>query len=86
MWWTDADDAELAALVEELVDGIFEHRPQCASCAKRYPPCPHVRKALDVVVDWRHRRGRLSYARWVRWERELLEYRRDLAILHRSVA
>lgn len=33
-WWTEADAAELDCLVRELVDGIFEHRQRCASCAR----------------------------------------------------
>jgi hypothetical protein len=78
-WWTEADNAELAVLTRELVDGIFEHRPQCASCAKGYPPCPHIRAAIAIVVDWRDRRELESRARWLRRQRELLEYGRDVA-------
>ena len=84
--WTEADDAELAALVWELVDGISEHRPQCASCAAVYPPCPHIGRAIQIVIDWYHGRELLSRARRLRWERELIDYQRDLLILHRSRA
>ena len=85
-WWTEADDAELAALVWELVDEIFEHRPQCASCAAVYPPCPHIGRAIQIVIDWYAGRELLSRARRLRWERELIDYQRDLLILRRSRA
>ena len=89
-WWTEADDAELAALTWELVDGIFEHRPRCASCAILATgdglPCPHITRAIEVVGDWMRCRSLQSYARWLRWEREMLEFRRDRARLHRGAA
>lgn len=80
-WWTEADQAELEALVWALVDGIDEHRPQCASCAAHYPPCPHIRTAIEVVADWLRKRELLSEARWLRLEREALEIRRERALL-----
>jgi hypothetical protein len=71
LWWTRADDAELKVLTFELVDGIFEHRADCALCAAGYPPCPRVRRAIDVVVRWRQRRILRSRARHLRLEEEL---------------
>jgi hypothetical protein len=84
VWWTDADQAELDVLTRALVDGIYEHRASCASCARGFPPCPHVRKAIEVVVDWRDARSKLSQARWLRWEQEFLDFRRDLATHRRA--
>lgn len=84
-WWTESDSAELDALVWALVDGIFEHRSQCASCAREYPPCPHIAEAIGMVVDWRKGRELESRARWLRKQRELLEFERD-ALRHRGAA
>lgn len=81
-WWTPADDAELSALTRELVDGIFGHRPRCSSCAAGYPPCPHVVRAIEVVVAWREARDLRSYARWLRHQRDLIELAED-TIVHR---
>ena len=84
-WWTEADEAELAALTWELIDGIFEHRETCSRCIAHATretgslPCPNVRNAIEVVADWRYRRELLSRALWLRRQRELLEYERDLA-------
>lgn len=72
-WWTDADQAELEALVSELADGVAEHRPRCISCAAEYPPCPHVRTAIETVVDWLRRRELRSRAQWLRAQRDALE-------------
>lgn len=82
-WWTEADQAELVALVWALVDGIFEHRSLCASCAARYPLCPHIRKAIEVVIDWRTARDLRSYARWLRLQRDLFELEQDV-IRHKA--
>jgi len=75
-WWTEADDAELSALVWELVDGIADHRPRCASCA-RYAaggiPCAHIGRAVQAVLDWIYGRELLSRARWFRYRRDELE-------------
>jgi hypothetical protein len=68
-WWTAADAAELDVLVHELVSRYFEHRPRCASCAAGDPPCPHLREAIEAVVDWREARALLSRAEYLRVER-----------------
>ena len=73
VWWTEADDAELDVLVHELVHGVFEHRPRCARCADGYPPCPHVREAIEAVLEWRAARALLSRAEWLRAERNRME-------------
>jgi hypothetical protein len=57
-WWSPVDDAELAVLVRELVDRAWGHR--CESV-----PCPDVRAAVEIVVDWRARRMLRSRARWL---------------------
>jgi len=72
-WWTDADAAELDVLVYELVSGYFEHRPRCASCAAEQLPCPHFRKAIEVVVEWARTRELLSRAEHLRAERDRIE-------------
>ena len=80
-WWTEADQAELDALTRALVDGVFDHRPRCASCAREHPPCPHVNQAIEAVVEWRTAREVYSRARWLRLQREALDLQRDRARL-----
>lgn len=71
-WWSEADQAELDCLLWELVDGIFEHRERCRRCVahraheKGSLPCPHVVKAIGIVVDWQHRRELVSRAAYLR--------------------
>lgn len=87
-WWTEADDAELAALTWELVDAYFDHREDCERCRAhlaREPgslSCPNVTRATAVVVDWQHARQLRSYARWVRHQRDLIELEEDV-LVHR---
>jgi hypothetical protein len=65
-WWTEADAAELDMLVHELASSYFEHRERCVSCAAAYPPCPHVRRAIEAVIAWRESRSLLSKAEYLR--------------------
>ncbi len=81
-WWTEADQGELDCLVRDLADGVWEHRTECARCALEHPPCPHVQAAIDTVIDWRSRRELLSRARWLRLQRDTLEYEQDLLAHH----
>lgn len=64
--WTQADQAELDVLLWALCDGYQTHRQQCARCADEYPPCPHVGKAIQEIVDWRTARTLLSRAEHLR--------------------
>ena len=68
--WTPADAAELDVLIYELTRSYFEHRANCASCAAEYPPCAHVRRAIESVLEWREARELLSRAEWLRAERD----------------
>lgn len=68
--WTPADQAELEVLVHDLVRAYFDHREHCASCARGYPPCPHVREAIEVVIEWREARALQSRAEHLRAERD----------------
>jgi hypothetical protein len=66
-FWTEADSAELDVLVNELVTGYFEHRHACRACVPNAMlPCPHVQRAIAVVVDWRDARWLLSRAEALR--------------------
>jgi hypothetical protein len=52
-WWTPADQAELDAIVRALVRDYYEsHRPRCPVCRAGYPPCPQLREAVELVVEW----------------------------------
>jgi hypothetical protein len=73
-WWTHADRAELDALAHELVKDVLEHREAgCPTCAAGDPPCPAVRKAITLVVEWREARVLLSRARWERCRQDWLD-------------
>jgi hypothetical protein len=65
-WWTDADDAELAVLAREFVAGVYEHYECCSVCSQRGPWCEHVRRAFDLLLDWREKRSLVSYAAGLR--------------------
>jgi hypothetical protein len=65
-YWTAADDAELMVLVQELVDGIYEHNEKCSVCSLGEVWCSHVREAFDVVQDWIERRRAASFAAGMR--------------------
>jgi hypothetical protein len=77
-FWTDADGAELDVLVFALVNGVFDHRELCALCRANEAPCPHVQKAIAVVVEWRDARALLSKAEALREARRRLEDEREL--------
>jgi len=71
--WAPADAAELDVLIYELTRSYFEHRANCASCAAEYPPCAHVRRAIEIVLEWRGARELRSRAEWLRAERDRIE-------------
>jgi hypothetical protein len=78
-WWTAADAAELEALVYQLVESLTEHRQHdCEACEAGYPPCPRKQKAIQIVLDWREARMRLSKAKWERMHDNTLEFERQL--------
>jgi hypothetical protein len=71
VWWTDADQAELDALVWALVRDYYEtHRPRCPRCQEGYPPCPQLREAVEAITDWLTLRRLLSRAKWLRRQEE----------------
>ena len=73
MTWTPADAAEQDVLIDELVRCYFEHLETCDACKSRRggygEPCPKLRTAIDVVLEWRRRRELLSRAEALRMER-----------------
>jgi hypothetical protein len=78
-YWTAADDAELMVLVQELVDGIYEHNERCSICSRGEAWCAHVREAFDVVLDWIERRRAASFAPVMRMVQNELNRRADAA-------
>lgn len=68
-WWTAADDAELDVLLFELVDGYFAHRDRCHDV-----PCPHVGRAVEAVLDWRHARSLRSRATFFRAAQDFADW------------
>jgi hypothetical protein len=70
--WSEADAAELDALVWELVTLVPEHRARCKLCQdgrRTGLPCPRVGEAIEAVLDWHRRRRLLSRAEWYRRRR-----------------
>lgn len=82
MTWTAADSAEQDVLIDELVRCYFEHLESCHTCQARReapgPPCPQLRTAIDIVLEWRRQRELLSRAEALRLEQTLHD-RSDLA-------
>jgi hypothetical protein len=66
-YWTDADDAELDALVHEFIVGLWQHRETCRACESGGGLwCDRTRAALGAVLDWRQGRILRSKAEWLR--------------------
>jgi hypothetical protein len=64
-WWTDADAAELDAIVHELVRAAWAHR-DCAHCNEGGTWCPAMREAAEAAFEWRRARALLSRAEFLR--------------------
>lgn len=69
-WWTDADQADLAAKTNDLVESLWEHKesgcPRCAEIPITGGSCPFWTEQIQPVVDWRESRERRNRLRWVR--------------------
>jgi hypothetical protein len=74
--WTAADAAELDVLLWELTGRWFEHRDTCP-----LRPCPHLRDAIETVLDWRQGRILRTRAEQLRLDRaqHALYVARDIA-------
>ena len=73
---TPADLAEQDVLLWALVDGYATHWEKCRACQPNPEPgvpypCPHLRQAIDVVLDWRYARALLSKAQALRIEQDV---------------
>jgi hypothetical protein len=77
-WWTEADQAELDVLVNELVRAGFAHRAGCSICSARAGWCEAMRDALEGLVEWRRGRELRSKAAWLR-AREMVHEERAAA-------
>ncbi len=64
-WWTQADQAELDALLGEWVDGALEHKERCTVCSSG-DVCTAVVDAWLIVWEFREQRARVSKAQWLR--------------------
>ncbi len=64
-WWTQADQAELDALLGEWVDGMLEHKERCTICSNG-DVCDNVLDAWLIVWEFREQRIRVSKAQWLR--------------------
>lgn len=53
----------------DIRQAFVQHGDTCARCR----PCPGMRRAVEVVVDWHHARSLLSQAQALRAERDALE-------------
>jgi hypothetical protein len=70
-WWTDADAAELDAIIHALVNAAMAHK-ECARCRELGTWCPPMREAAEAALDWRRARRLLSRAEFLR----AMNYRR----------
>jgi hypothetical protein len=68
-YWTEADEAELAAVVFALIRDHADHRKRCPAC-QTGGPCLSVRQAIEYAVEWAHYRHLLSRAEWLRQQPE----------------
>lgn len=64
-WWTDADAAELDAIIHALVRAGWAHQ-ECARCRELGTWCPPMREAAEAALDWRRARALLSRAEFLR--------------------
>jgi hypothetical protein len=60
---------------------FVEHGSTCVKCG----PCPHLRAAVAVLVDWREARVLLSRAQALRTAAELEDVRRQIAELRQEL-
>lgn len=81
-YWTPADDAELAVLVYEFVNGVCEHRDRCGVCSAGDDWCGPLRDALEVIIDWR--RGRILHNK-ARVLRALQERAEQASFIHENI-
>jgi hypothetical protein len=66
-WWTDADQAELNAILWEFVECARTHKRDCAACRTAMTGwCVPLAEAWDAVEGWIARRQLLSRAEWLR--------------------
>ena len=66
LWWTEADEAELAVLLDEFVKHARAHREACRVCRTGGPWCASLVEAFDVLLDWKRGRELRSKAAWLR--------------------
>jgi hypothetical protein len=67
VWWSTADESELAVLVYALVrDWADFHKPRCHACQAQGARCPHLAEAIEAVLDWLEWRRVRSKAAWLR--------------------
>ena len=66
LWWTEADEAELAVLLDEFVKHARAHRETCRVCRTGGPYCASLVEAFDVLLDWKRGRELRSKAQWLR--------------------
>lgn len=72
--WTEADAAELDALVDALVAAAARHRREgCAGCLPGRS-CSRIVAGVHVVLEWRESRIRQSRAAWLRAELDADEW------------
>ena len=66
LWWTEADEAELAVLLDEFLKHVRIHRDACSVCRTGGPYCASLDEAFDVLLEWRRGRELRSKAQWLR--------------------
>lgn len=67
-WWSSADEAEFALLIDELVTQAWPHRGKPRFAAA-------LADAVEVVLAWRRRRELLSLACYLRARQDVEDAR-----------
>lgn len=70
-YWTEADQAELDVLTWVLVQAMERHDRLCVLWARELEEfgvgwCPHLTRAVELVLEWRAGRILKSKAQWLR--------------------
>lgn len=63
--WTAADEAELDAIIHQLVRAAWAHQ-DCTRCLDLGTWCPPMRDAAEAAFEWRRARCLISRAEWLR--------------------
>jgi hypothetical protein len=65
-WLTQADLAEIAVVSRVLINAVWEHNENCATCRKKGRYCTPIAGAIQAACDWAELRALKSKAMTLR--------------------